>query len=704
MDKLRRFAELANRIFKCQHYRPDTKSTPQRCTREQALIALISIAVLGAPYPAIAQTVHRFEHTGAIVDWTVPVAGTYRIVAIGAQGAAGNPSFSGGRGAQIEGKFEFSEGQRLQIAVGGAGTATSSNNSGSGGGGGGTFLVDENDNPLLIAGGGGGTRSFSSQDGTDASITERGWSGSGNLETYTPVPAANDGAGGAAPRHGWGSAGAGFFGDGADDAPLGTGGRSWANGMTGGVKTGSCAGAPAFGGFGGGGSGDGCFGGGGGGGYSGGDGGRVAGGGGSFNSGANPAAIAGVGVGNGSLTITLLSELKTEESTPVETTTALISDFQQVRGQMIVANGPKTNRRIGRLRGERRSDGGVFVEGAALRNSALPLRLELSSGRTSFSFSTRDTVAGSTELDFKLPRPGQPEADNDGTTPSDNVGNAQQGNVANHDASSQGIVARAKNAISATPVIRDSSPWEFWTEGTIAEMQFRGRDGNFTILHVGLDYLVTPDVLLGFSLQYDRASLSGTSDRIDGEGYMVGPYVTARLWDNLYFDGRLAWGESDNTVSPFGTYSDDYDSERKLVTAALIGDYALGDAITFSPEARLSWYETKSDAYVDSQNIDIPSVTTSFGSLELTPTLSHSFELSEGILTAQVGASTIWAFDVDTDGASGELIEGARGRVELGAEYSSQSNYLLSSSVFYDGIGQSGFNFWGLTLELDVRF
>jgi hypothetical protein len=144
------------------------------------------------------------------------------------------------------------------------------------------------------------------QNGTDASITRSGTTASGFNQTYTPAVKSTDlGLGGIVSSPSWGSGGAGFFGDGASDVPFGSptsGGRSWANGMKGG--TGSAAG-----GFGGGGAGNGSCGGGGGGGYSGGDGGLVAGGGGSFASDATAVFLAGVGLGDGELLITLLRQL-----------------------------------------------------------------------------------------------------------------------------------------------------------------------------------------------------------------------------------------------------------------------------------------------------------------------------------------------------------------------------------------------------------
>ena len=241
--------------------------------------------------------------SGGIQEWLVPFTGTYVITAEGAQGDSAQAGFEGGRGAQLEGTFTLTAGSVLQIAVGQAGFANTSN----GGGGGGSFVVDALDAPMLIAGGGGGTRASVTQNGTDASITQFAYTGSCSSTTYTPTLKTTDlGQGGDAPCFSWGSAGGGFLTDGADDGTLGTGGSSWFNGLAGGGAT-SCD--PVVGGFGGGGSGNGCWGGGGGGGYSGGDGGRVAGGGGSFNAGLFQSAVAGVGYGDGFVTVEFIPEV-----------------------------------------------------------------------------------------------------------------------------------------------------------------------------------------------------------------------------------------------------------------------------------------------------------------------------------------------------------------------------------------------------------
>lgn len=241
-------------------------------------------------------------------NFTVPFTGRWAVTAIGAAGAAAEPTVQGGRGARIYGEFNLTQGQVIRLAVGQMGTGVASN--GNGGGGGGSFVYDVSGaTPMLIAGGGGGTRAAAAQNGCDASTTAFAVTGSGGSPTWPcTVKGGDAGLGGLVSSLSWGSGGAGFNSNGAnDDWGPGTGGRSWAAFLVGGTDNSGCG--SGLGGFGGGGSGGGCNGGGGGGGYSGGDGGWIAGGGGSFNAGANQSATPGVGTAHGTIVLKYLGPL-----------------------------------------------------------------------------------------------------------------------------------------------------------------------------------------------------------------------------------------------------------------------------------------------------------------------------------------------------------------------------------------------------------
>lgn len=254
-----------------------------------------------------------FNCTSGIQLWTVPATASYTITARGAQGS--DPSgTTGGLGAIMQGTFDLTAGEKIQILVGQTapvGNAGRLYKSSSGGGG--TFVVRNGAttaaNVLVIAGGGGGTGS-DRPSGANAVITTSGVTGRGGGSGGA------NGAGGTSTSAN--GAGSGFLTNGSISAP--GYGFSFLNGGAGGATDATYA--VYGGGFGGGGSptnGQ-LFRYGGGGGYSGGGAsssfgeingtgdttGHWGGGGGSYNSGASQSNSVG-NTGVGSVVITKIS-------------------------------------------------------------------------------------------------------------------------------------------------------------------------------------------------------------------------------------------------------------------------------------------------------------------------------------------------------------------------------------------------------------
>lgn len=78
------------------------------------------------------------------------------------------------------------------------------------------------------------------------------------------------------------------------------------------------------------------------------------------------------------------------------------------------------------------------------------------------------------------------------------------------------------------------------------------RSGHASIAMAGADYLVRPGLLVGLMGQFDwmSDSASGTlTTSREGRGWMAGPYVSARLTPNIYFDARATWGGARPTRS-----------------------------------------------------------------------------------------------------------------------------------------------------------
>jgi Glycine rich protein len=79
------------------------------------------LLALAVSVPAAHAQRFEFDYTGSLITFTVPINGTYQIIAFGAQGGGNLAGAPGGLGAEIGGDFTLMQGEMLRIAVGGAG-------------------------------------------------------------------------------------------------------------------------------------------------------------------------------------------------------------------------------------------------------------------------------------------------------------------------------------------------------------------------------------------------------------------------------------------------------------------------------------------------------------------------------------------------------------------------------------------------------
>ncbi|MGO4832990.1 autotransporter outer membrane beta-barrel domain-containing protein, partial [Rhizobiaceae sp. 2RAB30] len=353
--------------------------------------------------------------------------------------------------------------------------------------------------------------------------------------------------------------------------------------------------------------------------------------------------------------------------------------------------------------------GGVSGFGLGFTNERLPMALRFSEREASFAYSLRRSQV-------------EAKADNRVATAHGKVRGSLAAKTEEGDPSLLAALERSDagrpspfeslHGLAPDAPVPDADPmatrFDIWAEGKLARFDANGGDGNFGILHAGVDYLVTPRLLIGLGLQMDATDMDG-ADRstIDGTGYLIGPYLTARLTDQLYFDARAAWGRSSNSVSPFGTYSDKFDATRWLVSGALIGRYDI-ERWRIEPSARLAYFEEETDAYLDSFGLPIPQISIETGVFDFGPKLGYQVELDNGWrLEPFVTLQGIWTFRQKNTGTAatespGLSGTGLRGRGEMGLTVSGAASF--SASVFYDGVGNEDFQSWGGELRLSRPF
>ena len=251
-----------------------------------------------------------------------------------------------------------------------------------------------------------------------------------------------------------------------------------------------------------------------------------------------------------------------------------------------------------------------------------------------------------------------------------------------------------------------SGPLWFSLRGSTTDYD-NGADNTYALGVVGGHIEAHSGLIFGGMLQFDYAKDSmGGGVETRGHGWMAGPYVVAQMGAQpMFFEGRLLYGETSNKVSPFGTFTDSFESERWLAMLAVSGSYE-AERMRIFPRLQFSHAVDKQLAYVDGLSNTVPEQSIRLSELSAGVDFEAPLfgETSGHVLTW--GASAIWS-RISGDGAATAFItdsEGGRGRLDLGYRYTGQDGLTVNGDLFYDGIGSGSFETYGVELGVAINF
>lgn len=250
-----------------------------------------------------------------------------------------------------------------------------------------------------------------------------------------------------------------------------------------------------------------------------------------------------------------------------------------------------------------------------------------------------------------------------------------------------------------------NSPWDLWTEGRYSGYKDDAgnfdRNGHTGLLYVGSDYRIAPDMIIGALVQFDWAEdQSGLlTSKVDGKGWMAGPYLSARVHDNIYLDLRAAWGRSSNDLA-LGATTGSFDTSRWLVKGTLAGNW-LYDCWRLTPSAELAYLTERQDTFTNSAGTFIPSQDISLGRLQFGPEIGYRFAQTSNTFVEPFAAiKGVWDFDNPNIAIVDGIVVGPSdlwGRLEGGLNVLTTSGWYVRGLASWDGIGASDYN--GYTLQ-----
>jgi outer membrane autotransporter protein len=262
----------------------------------------------------------------------------------------------------------------------------------------------------------------------------------------------------------------------------------------------------------------------------------------------------------------------------------------------------------------------------------------------------------------------------------------------------------------ALPLACESaSPWDVWVEGRYSAFDDDNgnldRDGHVGVLYAGVDYRFGNNVLAGLLVQFDwsKENSGALSSNVDGNGWMIGPYVSARLHENIYVDVRAAWGGSNNDLT-LGDATGTFDTTRWLVKGTLAGNWAY-DAWRFTPSADLAYVEEHQNVFTTSAGTLVEGQTVSLGRLEFGPEVGYRFAHTATTFVEPFAAiKGVWDFD----NPNVAIIDGFTvgpgdfwGRLQGGLNVVTTSGLYVRGLASWDGLGADDYN--GYTLQGTVN-
>lgn len=188
---------------------------------------------------------------------------------------------------------------------------------------------------------------------------------------------------------------------------------------------------------------------------------------------------------------------------------------------------------------------------------------------------------------------------------------------------------------------------DFWFEGRYLNYdtgspQARERDGNFSVMYLGSKYMLGPDIMMGALAQFDSAGEAlGTDNKAIASGWMVGPYMSVRFGPGIIFDGRAAWGASQNL--PSGVAVDTSSADRSLLRGTLRGTRQYG-GWNVTPTVGLSYVEDR--AVNSASAAEGAAVSGGAGRLDVMPEMKRRFDVNgDTYIEPRVAAGGFMSFD-----------------------------------------------------------
>lgn len=248
--------------------------------------------------------------------------------------------------------------------------------------------------------------------------------------------------------------------------------------------------------------------------------------------------------------------------------------------------------------------------------------------------------------------------------------------------------------------------FDAWIEGYYTGFNYDriGSDsnGHSFVGFIGTDYRISDSLLIGALAQLD--STEETSDmlssKVDGNGWMAGPYLSARLHKNIFLDLRAAGGSSSSNDLEMTNATADFDTTRWLVFGRISGDWHKG-SLRFTPTTYVAYIEENIKGFTESTGAKVSGQNISLGQAAFGPEIGYSTQVANLEVQPYGSIKGIWNFDRPNGplinaqligiGPYWGQISSFWGRLGAGVGVLIPKGSLVRFGLIYDGLGDNDY-------------
>lgn len=246
----------------------------------------------------------------------------------------------------------------------------------------------------------------------------------------------------------------------------------------------------------------------------------------------------------------------------------------------------------------------------------------------------------------------------------------------------------------------------YWAQLKASKSFVDARNGDYLFAAIGSHRAIGENVYGGVMLQFDHLDERNSANRTAGTGWLVGTYVFGKFpTQPVYFSASILGGKTRNETSPFGTYTDRFDSTRFLITGDLSGEWVATQKLRLFPTLSASYLTDTQQAYTDGLSNLIPQQRIALAQIGLGLDFSYTVETSSGQFELNGGLTGVFS---DASGTGAAAIVNSttepRARATLGIVYTTDAQTRIEVNSYLDGIGQSDFESYGIDFNIQLLF